>query len=167
MYASTHIMVERGLNLKPISGLPTARLFPLQLTGCERLVRTGSSRYPVQTPVILSISRIPLVVHRVPFCRARARRILAGSQRAFTNSVWSCCRDRPPGFMSSGTVRIRLPQHNTPPSVVSSLDIFDVVFIEKARDVRFCLVTVIRGQKQVTCTMIIPMICPEESPLAE
>ena len=66
--------------------------------------RAESGRVPPVTlcelPIMLCISRISHVVHWAPFCRARARGILAGSQRAFTNSVWSMSRNAPSSEMT-------------------------------------------------------------------
>ena len=123
-------------------------MLPLQLTGREGLVWTCSSCYPVQTPCHTS--------HLSNFACCTLASLSSGSgsrhfgrSATFTTSVWSCRRDRPPGFISSGTVRTRFPQCKTHPSSSVLFTPFDVIFAEEERDVRFCLVTVVRWRKHV------------------
>ena len=162
MYTSTHILVERGPNLKPISGRPPQpfdrldsalvighqgrSLFPLQLTGDERLVWTSSSSDPVQTHC--HTSHLPNFAGGTRgsfYVAARSRGILAGSQRGFTNSVWPCCRRQTPRFhvVRHSTDSYSTVQHTSigrRPFLTSWM-----IFTKKARGVRFCLATVVRG----------------------
>ena len=161
-------MVERGLNLKPISGWLLKRFYSLysafvighqrrwivsSATDWSRMTRldvflllpsTNSLSYFASLEFRLSYTELPLVGLRLE-AYGRAR------NTAFTNSVWSWRRDRSPGFM---IVRHRPNSLSTVQDtsiVVDPLHIFDCrTFAEETRGVRFCLVTVVRGQKHVT-----------------
>ena len=149
-----HILISIGLNLKPIFRLTPHAFdslygalvighqwrcqFPLQLTGRERLVLDVFLLLPSANSQLYSASlEFHPGVHLAPSCRARTRDIFAGSQRALTNSIWSCCKSQTTWFhivWRSPNSLSTVPR--TTSIIIGPLHVFDVKIAE-ARDARF------------------------------